>query len=213
VLVAHTCNPSYSGSRDQEDRGSESALANSLWDTISKKTSTKTGWRSGSGCRSWVQTPVEEINIDQFSHFSRSKLSSTYTTECISSLCFWRFIGGGEPLTFPENDLVVYIEKPFYIHVFITLTITAITSILEMRTLKLREVKQLSPYHGTSSRWNHNLIFLVLTSSDLYVSEVWTDTDVHIWLQVTWSPWIKSWYICAELAHSKHVAFLRQVLH
>jgi hypothetical protein len=30
VLVAHACNPSYSGGRDQEDRGSKSARANSL---------------------------------------------------------------------------------------------------------------------------------------------------------------------------------------
>jgi hypothetical protein len=30
ALVAHACNPSYSGSRDQEDQGSRPALANSL---------------------------------------------------------------------------------------------------------------------------------------------------------------------------------------
>jgi hypothetical protein len=29
MLVAHTCNPSYSGGRDQEDRGSKPAQANS----------------------------------------------------------------------------------------------------------------------------------------------------------------------------------------
>jgi hypothetical protein len=29
VLVAHACNPSYSGGRDQEDRGSKPAWANS----------------------------------------------------------------------------------------------------------------------------------------------------------------------------------------
>jgi hypothetical protein len=28
--VAHTCNPSYSGGKDQKDRGSKSAQANSL---------------------------------------------------------------------------------------------------------------------------------------------------------------------------------------
>jgi hypothetical protein len=37
VLVAHTYNPSYSGSRDQEDRSSKPAQANSLQDPISKK--------------------------------------------------------------------------------------------------------------------------------------------------------------------------------
>jgi hypothetical protein len=35
-LVAHTCNPSYSGGRDQEDLGSKSARANSVRDPISK---------------------------------------------------------------------------------------------------------------------------------------------------------------------------------
>jgi hypothetical protein len=37
VLVAHTCNPSYSGSRDQEDLGLKPAQANSSQDPISKK--------------------------------------------------------------------------------------------------------------------------------------------------------------------------------
>jgi hypothetical protein len=36
VPVAHVCNPSYSGGRDQEDRGSRPAQANSLQDPISK---------------------------------------------------------------------------------------------------------------------------------------------------------------------------------
>jgi hypothetical protein len=34
--VAHTCNPSYSGGRDQEDHGSKPAQANSSQDLISK---------------------------------------------------------------------------------------------------------------------------------------------------------------------------------
>jgi hypothetical protein len=37
VLVAHTCNPSYSKGRDQEDHGSQPAWANSSRDTILKK--------------------------------------------------------------------------------------------------------------------------------------------------------------------------------
>jgi hypothetical protein len=43
--VVHACslNPSYSGGRDQEDRGSKSALANSLRDSILKKPITKKG--------------------------------------------------------------------------------------------------------------------------------------------------------------------------
>jgi hypothetical protein len=38
VPVAHACNPSYIGSRDQEDHGSRPAWANSLGDSILKKT-------------------------------------------------------------------------------------------------------------------------------------------------------------------------------
>jgi hypothetical protein len=37
ALVAHTCNPSYSGGRDQEDYGSKPTRANSSQDPISKK--------------------------------------------------------------------------------------------------------------------------------------------------------------------------------
>jgi hypothetical protein len=36
--MAHICDPSYSGSRDQEDRGSKPAQANSSQDPILKKT-------------------------------------------------------------------------------------------------------------------------------------------------------------------------------
>jgi hypothetical protein len=35
--VAHAYNPSYSGDRDQEDRGLKPAWANSSWDPISEK--------------------------------------------------------------------------------------------------------------------------------------------------------------------------------
>jgi hypothetical protein len=41
--VAHTCNPSYSVSRDQEDCGSKPAQANSLQDPTSKIPNTKKG--------------------------------------------------------------------------------------------------------------------------------------------------------------------------
>jgi hypothetical protein len=41
VPVAHTCNPSNSRGRDQEDQGSKSAWANSLRDPISKIPNTK----------------------------------------------------------------------------------------------------------------------------------------------------------------------------
>jgi hypothetical protein len=41
--VAHACNPSYLGGRDQEHQGSKLALANTWWDPILKKTLHKKG--------------------------------------------------------------------------------------------------------------------------------------------------------------------------
>jgi hypothetical protein len=35
--VAHACNPSYSGGRDQEDCSSKPACANNSWDSTYKK--------------------------------------------------------------------------------------------------------------------------------------------------------------------------------
>jgi hypothetical protein len=46
--VAHACNPSYSGDRDQEDCGSRPAWAKSLRDPILEIPITKKGWWSGS---------------------------------------------------------------------------------------------------------------------------------------------------------------------
>jgi hypothetical protein len=43
VPVAHSCNPRYSGGRDQEDQGSKPAWGNSSNDPISKKPITKKG--------------------------------------------------------------------------------------------------------------------------------------------------------------------------
>jgi hypothetical protein len=51
VPVAHTCNPSYLGGRDQEDHSSKPALAKSSLDIISKVSNTKQGWQSGSSGR------------------------------------------------------------------------------------------------------------------------------------------------------------------
>jgi hypothetical protein len=41
--VAHTCNPSYSGGRDQEDHSLKPAWVNSFYDPISKNTQHKKG--------------------------------------------------------------------------------------------------------------------------------------------------------------------------
>jgi hypothetical protein len=49
-LEAHTCNPSYSGGRDQEDHGSKPTWANSSQDPVSKKHNTKErGWQMAQG--------------------------------------------------------------------------------------------------------------------------------------------------------------------
>jgi hypothetical protein len=59
--VAHTCIPSYSGGRDQEDQGTKSAQAHSSSRPYLKKTHHKKKvWRSGSRCRLCVQTSVLE---------------------------------------------------------------------------------------------------------------------------------------------------------
>jgi hypothetical protein len=43
ALVAHSCNPSFPGGRDQKDRDSKPAWAKSLWDPLSKKKNYKNG--------------------------------------------------------------------------------------------------------------------------------------------------------------------------
>jgi hypothetical protein len=43
MMVAHACNPSYSGGRYQEDRGSKPVQANSSQDPSLKKSFTKKG--------------------------------------------------------------------------------------------------------------------------------------------------------------------------
>jgi hypothetical protein len=62
VLVAHTCNPSYSGGRNQEDHGLKSVWTNSLWDSTWKITHyfSEKGWWSCSRSTPWVQGPVQQ---------------------------------------------------------------------------------------------------------------------------------------------------------
>jgi hypothetical protein len=45
--VAHACNPTNSGGRDQEDCGSKPAQANRLWDPVSKTPITDKGLVEG----------------------------------------------------------------------------------------------------------------------------------------------------------------------
>jgi hypothetical protein len=58
--VAHTCNPSYSGGRDQEDHGSKPAWANSSQDPILKNPITKKEWWNGLRCRPQIQAPIPQ---------------------------------------------------------------------------------------------------------------------------------------------------------
>jgi hypothetical protein len=55
--VAHICNPSYLGGRDQKDRGSKSAWTNSLQHPISEIHNTKRADRVVASMKPWVQTP------------------------------------------------------------------------------------------------------------------------------------------------------------
>jgi hypothetical protein len=43
LLLAHTCNPSYSGGRDQEDHSSKPAQVNNLWDSRKYPTQNRAG--------------------------------------------------------------------------------------------------------------------------------------------------------------------------
>jgi hypothetical protein len=72
VPVAHTCNCSFSGGRDQRQ------LEQIAHETLSQKTPiTKKGWLSGSRCRPWVQTPVlqKKIPLSYRSHHHLMKAS------------------------------------------------------------------------------------------------------------------------------------------
>jgi hypothetical protein len=59
TLVAHACNPNYSGGKDQEDCNLKPAWVNSSQDPISKNPNTKQGLLSGlASVRPWVQVPA-----------------------------------------------------------------------------------------------------------------------------------------------------------
>jgi hypothetical protein len=64
VLVAQSCNPSYSGGRDQEDCGSKPAWANSSRDCILKNPSQKRagGVAQGEGPEFKPSTAKEKKN-------------------------------------------------------------------------------------------------------------------------------------------------------
>jgi hypothetical protein len=61
VALAHTCNPIYSGSRDQEERGSKPARANSSVRHYLEKPFTNIGLVSDSRWRPWVQAMSKRL--------------------------------------------------------------------------------------------------------------------------------------------------------
>jgi hypothetical protein len=85
VPVAHACNPSYSGGRDQEDHVLKPAWANNSQDPISKKPITKKGYWSGSRCRPWVQVPVLQKKRKKTtpSHFFPLSRIATFDICCV----------------------------------------------------------------------------------------------------------------------------------
>jgi hypothetical protein len=77
VPVVHTCNPSYSGGRDQEDGSSKPAQANSSGNPISKNPITKIGlveWLKLKTLNSNLSTA--KTNKQQQKNSSRSSRSS-----------------------------------------------------------------------------------------------------------------------------------------
>jgi hypothetical protein len=88
VLVAHACNPSYSGGRDQEDHSSKSAQANSSQDPILKTLITKKGlveWLQVKALSSSPSTTKKKKKKEN------AKLPSRKSHLFIRSLCqfFW----------------------------------------------------------------------------------------------------------------------------
>jgi hypothetical protein len=61
--VAHTCNPSYLGGRDQEDQGSKPVWANSSQDPILKKPNRKKKGGGGKGGESQGIDPEFKTSI------------------------------------------------------------------------------------------------------------------------------------------------------
>jgi hypothetical protein len=87
VLVAHSCNPSYSGGRDQEDCSSKPAQGNSSWDPISKNLLTK-NWAGGV-----AQSESPEFNPQywkkEIKNKTTTKLLMSQSSGCLTNAVFW----------------------------------------------------------------------------------------------------------------------------
>jgi hypothetical protein len=90
VLMAHTCNPSYLGGWDWEDRGLRPTWANSLWYPISKITRAKMYRKCGSSGRApTLQAWSPEFKLQ--SHLKKKKALNirsgyhVYSEYCVRS--------------------------------------------------------------------------------------------------------------------------------
>jgi hypothetical protein len=72
--VAHSCNPSYSGSRDQEDHGSKPALGQIVQETLSLKYPTQN--RAG-----------KEVQVEKYLFRVHEALNSNPRTEKKKNAC------------------------------------------------------------------------------------------------------------------------------
>jgi hypothetical protein len=71
--MAHSCNPSYLGGRDQEDRSSKPVPANGLQDSISKNSIAKIGlieWLNVKALSSSPRTAKKKRTILKFSYYA-----------------------------------------------------------------------------------------------------------------------------------------------
>jgi hypothetical protein len=74
ALVAHTCNPSYSGGRDQEDRSLKPARENNFQDPISKKPITD------KGLMEWLKVEALSSNPSTAKHKNKNHKTQRTTT-------------------------------------------------------------------------------------------------------------------------------------
>jgi hypothetical protein len=106
--VAHICNSSYSGGRDQEDLGLKPALANCSWDPILKKVFTKKDWQSGLRYRPWVQTPILQTKKKKKKKTKPKQQTTTFSwiVSFFTFLPYFLIQTGSEPPSHPVLPLL-----------------------------------------------------------------------------------------------------------
>jgi hypothetical protein len=83
VLVAHSCNPSFSGDRDQEDHGSKPAQANSSQDPILTKKKKK---NHKEGPVKWLKVQALSSNPSTAKEKKKSTKTQRMNTEVYKTL-------------------------------------------------------------------------------------------------------------------------------